>query len=426
MRSRQESHIMPMIQTPGQGLPARVLLRAVMIGALCAAAISPLSDGGPPVPRRELAGRASVFSEEPSEAARVTLGPGGRDIRLAGDLTEGVAARVAALLATNPRVERLHLTSDGGLVDEAMALGALVARRHLVTYVPDACASACTLVFVHGRARYLAVGGQLGFHAPYELGPGGRMEAVDPDVERAAYLAAGVAPDFVAQTMTVAPKDIWVPEPTRLRAAGVVTGMVGTDRFPDSTLDADSSPQAARAEILHNVPIFATADPASVDAAVAWYRDGYLAGRTEAEALAGLRRRATTELRRQVRSADDATLHALGLVILADTTDADICAAVAQGDLVTLDETLRRARPGSPGLAPLRAGRSIEAQTHAVVGFESKGTARPGRPVVSSICTGPITAIRRALERALHQAAHAIRAVLMGERSAKIASAAAQ
>ncbi|MCJ2139908.1 hypothetical protein [Methylobacterium sp. E-066] len=416
---------MPTMEMPGWDRPAKAALRALVIGITGFAAISPLAEVTASVPVPAFASQSDGAGGEPSEvAARVALGPGGRDIRLAGDLTEGVATRVAALLAANPGVERLHLTSDGGLVEEAVAIGALVAERGLATYVPDACASACTLVFVRGRARYLATGAQLGFHAPYELGPGGRIEAVDPGAERAAYLAAGLTPDFVARTMTVAPEDIWIPEPERLRKAGVVTEMVGSDRFPDSTLDSDPSPQAARAEVLRNLPILAAADPAAVDEAAAWYRDGYLAGRTEAEAIAGLHQRAAAELRRQFRAADDATIRALGRVVLTTITAAEACAAIAEGDLVTLDEVLRHAQPGSPGLAPLLVRRSPEHGSAAGVDAKPNRTAWPEHRLVPPVCAGPLAAVRRALARAPHEAALALRTILLGDPPATIASAA--
>ncbi|SFL64726.1 hypothetical protein SAMN05192568_10083 [Methylobacterium pseudosasicola] len=416
---------MPTMDMPGWDRPAKAVLRALVIGVAGFAAILPLAEVTASVPVPAIAPQSGGSGGEPPEvAARVALGPGGRDIRLAGDLTEGVATRVAALLAANPGVERLHLTSDGGLVEEAEAIGALVAERGLATYVPDACASACTLVFVRGRTRYLAAGAHLGFHAPYELGPGGRIEAVDPGAERAAYLAAGLTPDFVARTMTVAPEDIWIPEPKLLREAGVVTEMVGSDRFPDSTLDADPSPQAARAEVLRNIPILSAADPAAVDEAAAWYRAGYLAGRTEAEAITGLQQRASAELRRQFRAAGDATVRALGRVVLTNINAADACTAVAQGDLVTLDEVLRRARPGSPGLAPLLVRRSPEHGSAAGVDAKPKRTAWPDHQLVPPVCAGPLAAVRRALARAPHEAALALRSILLSDPPATIASAA--
>ncbi|AYO81000.1 hypothetical protein [Methylobacterium brachiatum] len=411
--------------TSGWAHPAKAALRVALMGAACFTAIAPLEDGAvsAAVPARAV--QADRFGDGlPEVAARVALGPGGRDIRLAGDLIEGVAARVAALLAANPGVERIHLTSDGGLVDEAVALGALVAERRLATYVPDACASACTLVFVRGRARYLATGAQLGFHAPYELGPDGRIETVDPAAERAAYLAAGLASDFVARTLSVAPADIWTPEPSRLREAGVVTEMVGSDRFPDSTLDADPSPQAARAEVLRNLPILSGLDPGAVDAIATWYREGYLAGRTEAQALAGLRERASAALRQRLRAVDDASIRALGRLVLADKAEAETCHALAQGDLVALDEALRRVRAGAPGLASLLARRSSDMQVMSPGDDTPRRAASLVHHAARPACAKPIAALRRALAQSRPGAAGSLRAILLGDPPTTIASAA--
>jgi hypothetical protein len=215
--------------------------------------------------------------------------------------------------------------------------------------------------------------------------------------------------------MSVAPEDIWIPDPARLREAGVVTEMVANDRFPDSTLDADPSLQGARAEILRNFPILSVADPAAVDEAANWYRDGYLAGRTEAEAVEGLRQRASAAMRRQFRAADDTTIRTLGQVVLTDLTAAEACDAVAAGDLITLDETLKRLRPGSAGLAALLARQAPEIRNREV---------RPGHRLVPSICTGLIKAVRRALTRTPHEAALALRSILLNDPPALFASAA--
>lgn len=184
-------------------------------------AVSPTASEGP------------AAEDDPEIPARVELGADGRALILSGDLTEGVAARVAALLKAHPRISLIELTSDGGLVDEGKAIARLVAARGLSTYVPDACASACTLVFVRGRRRYLAADGRLGFHAPYEIGPDGRKHAVDPAPERAAYRAAGLPRSFVAEALRIAPADIWIPSPARLRAAGIVTEVVAAGHVPN-------------------------------------------------------------------------------------------------------------------------------------------------------------------------------------------------
>ncbi|MET0258716.1 MAG: hypothetical protein ABW179_09055, partial [Methylobacterium sp.] len=57
----------------------------------------------------------------PGAETRIVLGPGGRDVRLYGELTEGAGARLERLLTENPGAERIHLTSEGGLVDEGAA-----------------------------------------------------------------------------------------------------------------------------------------------------------------------------------------------------------------------------------------------------------------------------------------------------------------
>ena len=241
----------------GPGHPVRVVALALILGVAAFQTLdgprSPVEGQAPrmavaapvalPATAGDQAHRVPAPAPEDDETpARLTLGPGGRDLHLTGDLTEGIAARVAQVLAAHPRVERLHLTSDGGLVEEASSLAGIVTARRLSTVVRDTCISACTLVFVHGRRRYLLAGGRLGFHAPYEIGPDGRMQAVDPAPERAAYTAAGVPPAFVARAMAVAPADIWIPRTAELRMAGVVTAVVGRGRFPETGRDVTASP----------------------------------------------------------------------------------------------------------------------------------------------------------------------------------------
>ncbi len=210
----------------GRARPARV---AALGLALTLAALVPTNRRhlAPPETQRlalAVPPPASTLAPEDHEVPmRLDLALGGRELHLSGDLTEGVAVRVAALLSSHPEVESLHLDSDGGLVEEAIDIGRLVRKRHLSTHVADACASACTLIFLQGRRRTLGPEGRLGFHAPYEIGPDGRKLPVDPAPERAAYQAAGLPRAFVERVMRVAPADIWIPDPGHLRAAGILT-----------------------------------------------------------------------------------------------------------------------------------------------------------------------------------------------------------
>ena len=203
-------------------------------------------------------------------------------------------------------------------MEEATAIGDLIAARGLATYVPDYCVSACTLAFVRGTGRYLVTNGRLGFHAPYDPGLFGQVVQADASAERAAYVAAGVDPAFVAEALAVASDSLWIPEPARLIQARVATELVDTDRFPDSTLDDDPSSAGARAAILRALPLLgALAGRGDVlDALAAAYLDGYRAGLPEGAALDRLRAGAERAIARILRGADDASWVATGRVLL--------------------------------------------------------------------------------------------------------------
>jgi hypothetical protein len=343
--------------------------------------------------------------DAPAGPARVALGPHGRDIRLAGELGEGTAERLRRLLAANPQVERLHLTSEGGLVEEGQAIGDLVAARGLATYVPDYCVSACTLAFVRGTRRFLVEGGRLGFHAPYEVGPSGRVVQVDGVPERAAYLAAGLDPAFVTQALATASDDLWVPDAHRLVAARAVTETVDTGQLPDSTLDDDPSPAGARAAVLRILPILETSAVAGsappIEDLAAWYAQAYRSGRSEAENVEGLRRRAAMEIARTLSRADDATALAAGRVLLramltVRDSDRALCGRIGAGaDLVEASEALGDA-------ATALAARA---------GSFSVGELTPG-PVHGRGCQAEIHAYARALAKPSAEAALSVRALV--------------
>lgn len=171
-------------------------------------------------------------AEAAGDPASLRLGLASAEVRLDGELTEGTAKRLRRLLRAHPDVKLVTLTSEGGLVDEAEQIGDIVAAHGLSTYVPDYCASACTLAFVRGRERLVATGGQVGFHAPWVPDPSGREVQVGSEEETQSYIAAGIAPDFTAEAMKVPSSDIWFPEPARLLAARVATAYVDPGELP--------------------------------------------------------------------------------------------------------------------------------------------------------------------------------------------------
>ncbi|KAB1068126.1 hypothetical protein [Methylobacterium planeticum] len=427
----------------GRPAPFRTAAAACgVLGLLCFGSIG-LGSFDPASPRQAPTARADAVAAVPERVeaeglrpARLSLGPGGRDVRLAGDLVEGTAERLAGLLAAHPGVTRLHLTSDGGLVDEGNALGDLVARHGLATYVPDLCISACTLVFMRGSARYLRADGRLGFHAPYETDPDGHLLGVDATPERGAYLAAGVAPDFIERALAVAPQDIWIPEAGELLRAGLVTDLVDADRFPDSILDEDASPGAALAVILKAFPILRHRDPADLDRIAAWYREGYRAGRSEGEARRGLHRQAAALALGAFRQAQDDAIRELGIILEAAMDAARrrgqeaACALIGAGDVVQAQDSLEAApeesRNTGPGdaagpVARLHALVARDAPPRAALPFLGRFLGRPGGAepppalAASRSCEALAAAYREALRQPAPAAAAALRGLLFRE-----------
>ena len=302
----------------------------------------------------------------PTPPAAIVIGPGGHDVRLSGELGEGVARRLAVLLAEHPDVSRIHLTSEGGIADEGQALGDVIAAHRLDTFVPDYCVSACTLAFIRGRQRLMLEDARLGFHAPYEEGLFGAMYRGDASEQRAAYLAAGLAPDFVDAALKVDPAGIWYPPFDRLKASGVVTASVDHYQLPDSNLDGAVTLDGARALILHNFPImsvFLKHAPQGVDAIAGWYLDGYLHAHSEGEDTDALKAIVRGAIAVGLSRADDATLVDLATYLeralrLAESPRA--CTAIGRRvDLITAMTELQDDEPATETVAAALFDRAL-------------------------------------------------------------------
>ncbi|CAO4140026.1 hypothetical protein [Methylorubrum aminovorans] len=386
-------------------------------GALDPADVARVTHAAPQAPAPE---------ERPT---RIRLGPKERDVRLSGELTEGAAERLARLLDTHRGIERIHLTSEGGLVDEGAAIGALIAAHGLVTYVPDYCVSACTLAFVRGRERLVRADARLGFHAPYETDPIGVEIAVDSTPERAAYLAAGVRAEFVDAALKVHPDDLMIPDTGTLVEAAVATGIVDADRFPDSSLDDGADPDRARAVVLYDVPLLDAVEagaPGTIAPIAAWYLDGYHRGRPEGEAVAGVRRMAAHALARSLGEADPETLVELGRMIVQAMQRSHpgrtrVCAAARDGAGAVLARPRLDRTQLATGRMILSRALGLRAADETEAPGDARGEDRVGSVAVQATSAGPIgrrgcTALRKAfavaLARPVPEAAQALRPLL--------------
>ncbi len=112
----------------------------------------------------------------------------------------------SALMRGTP--EMVVIDGPGGILGEALLIGEEVRRRHLTTLVGPhrACASACAVVFLSGRTRYLGAGAVIGLHsASFADG------RVDPEATAvmAEYLRGVGVPNATLRRMArTAPSDI--------------------------------------------------------------------------------------------------------------------------------------------------------------------------------------------------------------------------
>jgi membrane-bound ClpP family serine protease len=125
----------------------------------------------------------------------------------------------AALWRANPRL--VVLDGPGGVLGEAILIAEEVRRRGLSTVVTDnrSCASACAIVFLSGRTKYMGSGANVGLHsASYADG------RADPEATQlmAAYLSQLGVPDGTLRRMArTAPSDIrWLTQAEQ-RAIGI-------------------------------------------------------------------------------------------------------------------------------------------------------------------------------------------------------------
>jgi hypothetical protein len=150
----------------------------------------------------------------------------GQGLEIAGGIDFGTAHDVQVLLSAAPGVTTVDLNSIGGWTVEAAKLRDIVRQRHLSTYTSDACASACTMIYMAGQRRYLGPHGRLGFHRSSFPGWTPEQERDDAREQEREMVAAGIAPEFAAKAWATPANDLWVPDRVTLVNAHVVTDLL--------------------------------------------------------------------------------------------------------------------------------------------------------------------------------------------------------
>lgn len=170
-----------------------------------------------------------------------------KEASVKGGIGTGFAAAVSNFLEETPTLEVLHLDiAQGGLIGEAEKAAAAIEARGLVTYVSGSCVSACTLLFIAGKERYLRTGAKLGFHAPRYPG----VKGVPPESAMPRLMdAAGLSPDFTRIAMATPHETMWYPTDAELLQAKVITASVQGDQFALLGLRAAASRASIEKEL---------------------------------------------------------------------------------------------------------------------------------------------------------------------------------
>ena len=170
----------------------------------------------------------------------------GRMLEFYGGITFGIAREFESLLDENKGVTTVRLASIGGRIREAQKMSDIVKARGLATYVVDECLSACTVVFLGGKERFLLDGASLGFHQPSFRGMTADAQKLAIAEEAARLRAFGLSSSFVERANSASPDDMWYPEQDELVREKVVTWIVPAQPSNPTASVSDTVPVRPR------------------------------------------------------------------------------------------------------------------------------------------------------------------------------------
>lgn len=165
-----------------------------------------------------------------------------------GDIAyEDIDALRSILARHEDRLDTLRLTSDGGYIEAAYEMAAIISDYGLKTEVQGECASACAIIFVAGTERRMNKGGRVGLH-PSSWGVESMRtyyedwrddsgwkdefafaEWVYEEGQRDAnklithLLNHGVSAEFAIKVVSVGMGSMWYPPRKEMEAAGFLT-----------------------------------------------------------------------------------------------------------------------------------------------------------------------------------------------------------
>ena len=148
-----------------------------------------------------------------------------QQIYLSGTMDIGIVTEFKNLLIKHPNTTGLVLESKGGNIYQARGLANVVIEYGLNTFAFNHCYSACTIVFIAGKNRYIGEQAELGFHGySLEQNLTGSSISIEDEQSKDLLFFAKQIPDhtFVQNIFRRESHELWVPDSSELLKAGVV------------------------------------------------------------------------------------------------------------------------------------------------------------------------------------------------------------
>lgn len=140
-----------------------------------------------------------------------------------GEIEHGDAKKFHDVIGDSPRVTVI-LESPGGLVRDALEIGATIRLRNFATMViaDTGCYSACALIWVAGARRYMAPTSKIGFHAVYRDEAGELRESGMGNAEVGSFLAhLGLRVEAIRYFTFAGPREFLLLSPRMARSLGI-------------------------------------------------------------------------------------------------------------------------------------------------------------------------------------------------------------
>lgn len=128
-------------------------------------------------------------------------------IYIKGNIEEGDAMKFINVFSSRDDINTAWLESDGGLVDEGMAIAKMIKILDLNVYAEKNCNSICSIMFLSGRTRMVTKDAEVGIHAAYDQING--MRSINANSLIAWYLGSLEYPEeLVNLWISTSPKKI--------------------------------------------------------------------------------------------------------------------------------------------------------------------------------------------------------------------------